>query len=140
MTNEEVISMERLTVPDKRIDGGMRRAVIDTRAVRAEAMTIYWRLKKYEDTGLTPEEILEGKLLTGWIPVEERLPTKNEYLENDGRFILDDGNRRYQGVFDVYDGKFKFVHHISGLNYELFEDRCVLAWMPLPEPYKEGGK
>lgn len=49
--------MERLTVPDERIDGGLRRAIIDAREVRKEAMTIYWRLKKYEDTGLTPEEI-----------------------------------------------------------------------------------
>lgn len=35
------------------------------------------KLKAYEDTGLNPEEITEGKLLTGWIPVSERLP-KNE--------------------------------------------------------------
>ena len=31
-------------------------------------------LKAYEDTGLNPEEITDGKLLTGWIPVSERLP------------------------------------------------------------------
>lgn len=42
--------MERLTVPDKKIDGGLRRAIIDAREVRKEAMTIYWALKKYEDT------------------------------------------------------------------------------------------
>ena len=71
-----------------------------------------------------------------WIPVSERLPNKEEYLKDDGRFMLDDGNRRYQGLFDIYDGKFKFTKHISGLNYELFEDNCVFAWMPLPEPYR----
>lgn len=38
--------MERLTVPDKKIDGGLRRAIIDAREVRKEAMTIYWALKK----------------------------------------------------------------------------------------------
>ena len=53
--------MERLTVPDKKIDGGLRRAIIDAREVRKEAMTIYWELKKYEDTGLTPEQIMELK-------------------------------------------------------------------------------
>ena len=74
----------------------------------------------------------------GWIPVEERMPTKEEFLKDDGRFILDDGNRRYQGLFYVYDGKFKFSRHISGIHYELFEDKCVIAWQPLPEPYKEG--
>ena len=74
----------------------------------------------------------------GWIPVEERMPTKEEFLKDDGRFILDDGNRRYQGLFDIYAGKFKFSRHISGIHYELFEDKCVIAWQPLPEPYKEG--
>lgn len=73
----------------------------------------------------------------GWIPVTERLPNMEEYLENDGRFILDDGNRRYQGLFDIYDKKFKFSKHLSGLSYELIEDNCVIAWMSLPKPYKE---
>lgn len=41
-------------------------------------MTIYWALKKYEDTGLTPEEIERLKEQHRWIPVEERLP--EEYL------------------------------------------------------------
>lgn len=30
------------------------------------------KLEAYEDTGLTPKEIMDGKMLTGWIPVEER--------------------------------------------------------------------
>lgn len=51
--------MDRLTIPDKSIEGGMSRAIIDARAVREEAMKVYWALKKYEDTGLTPEEIAE---------------------------------------------------------------------------------
>lgn len=41
--------MDRLTIPDVPIDGGMRRAIIDARAVRQQAMTIYWKLKEYED-------------------------------------------------------------------------------------------
>ena len=81
--------------------------------------------------------IIENQPKIGeWIPCSERLPNKEEYLKDDGRFMLDDGNRRYQGLFDIYDGKFKFTKHISGLNYELFEDNCVVAWMPLPEPYR----
>lgn len=35
-----------------------------------------WKLMEYEDTGLTPEEIMDGKTLTGWISVAERLPEK----------------------------------------------------------------
>ncbi len=64
-----------------------------------------------------------------WIPCNERIPTREEYLENDGRFVLDDGNRRYFGLFDIYEGKFKTFIGDK-------EDKCVIAWMPLPEPYK----
>lgn len=49
--------MERLTIPDEKIEGGVRKTVIDARKVKKNAMTIYWSLKKYEDTGLTPEQI-----------------------------------------------------------------------------------
>lgn len=51
--------MERLTIPDVPIEGGMRRAIIDVRTVKEQAMTLYWKLKEYEDTGLTPEQIQE---------------------------------------------------------------------------------
>ena len=53
--------MGLLTIPDEKIEGGLRRAVINAREVRKEAMTIYWALKKYEDTGLTPPEIMKLK-------------------------------------------------------------------------------
>lgn len=82
----------------------------------------------------------DGFVNDDWIPIEERLPTQEEYLENDGRFILDDGNRRYQGFFDIYDGKFKFAKHISGINYELFDDNCVIAWQALPKRYQPANK
>ena len=50
--------MERLTIPDVRVDEHTtRRTVIDARAVKEHAMDFYWRLKAYEDTGLMPEEI-----------------------------------------------------------------------------------
>lgn len=77
--------MDRLTIPDKPIEGGMSRAVIDARAAREEAMTIYWRLKAYEDTGLTPEEIMDRKTLNGWVPVEERMPEREEWMGVKGK-------------------------------------------------------
>jgi hypothetical protein len=52
--------MERLTVPDVRVDEHTTRSsIIDGNAVREHAMEIYWRLKDYEDTGLTPGDIKE---------------------------------------------------------------------------------
>nr|DAP02141.1 MAG TPA: hypothetical protein [Caudoviricetes sp.] len=47
--------MERLTIPDVHVDEHTtRRTMIDARAVKKHAMGFYWRLKAYEDTGLTP--------------------------------------------------------------------------------------
>ena len=66
--------MERLTIPDKKIEGGWRRAIIDSREVRKEAMTIYWALKKYEDTGLTPEQVRDL--------AEKQKPMKVEKLKS----------------------------------------------------------
>ncbi len=87
--------MERLTIPDVRVDEHTtRRTMIDVEAVREHAMDFYWRLKAYEDTRLMPDEIekLRGQneqlreaaalvakesaelLERRWIPVEERLP------------------------------------------------------------------
>lgn len=54
--------MERLTIPDVRVDEHTTcRTIIDARAVREHAMDFYWRLKAYEDTGLTPQEVLSMK-------------------------------------------------------------------------------
>ena len=55
--------MERLTIPDVRVDEHTtRRAFIDTGAVREHAMEFYCRLKAYEDTGCEPDEVLpKGK-------------------------------------------------------------------------------
>lgn len=53
--------MERLTVPDERISEHVTRiSIIDARKVREHAMDFYWRLKEYEDTGLTPEQMKQS--------------------------------------------------------------------------------
>ena len=132
--------MDRLTVPDERIDGGLRRAIIDACEVRKEAMTIYWRLKKYEDTGLTPEEILDGKLLAGWIPVSEQLP-------DEPKFFLVTFAKQFGG-YDIeycYYECEKWFIVADGDNSEnkawREEMKSVVAWMPRPEPYRpEPGK
>ena len=54
---EEGRHMKRLTIPDEKTEGGWKRVVIDPGEVKKYAMTLYWTLKKYEDTGLTPDEI-----------------------------------------------------------------------------------
>lgn len=69
----------------------------------------------------------------GWILCKDRLPTKEESIKNDNRFILDDGNRRYGGLFDYEKKCFVQFDFWNGL----VEDKCAIAWQPLPEPYHD---
>ena len=83
------------------------------------------KLSSYEDTGLEPEEIMDGMLLTGWIPVSERLPEKGDYTcylcTLDGELC---------GQKEPFTGMCGFE------NGEWDEPEFVIAWMPMPEPYK----
>ena len=67
-----------------------------------------------------------------WIKCSERLPTMEECWENDCRFIVTDGNRRYERHFDYIDKEFVQIDD----NLISAEDRCVIAWQPFPN-YKE---
>lgn len=89
------------------------------------------------------ENIIRKHMNDGWIPVEERLPTMEEYQKNNGEFILENGNRRYAGYYDVYTGRFYSYRHITLYRAELYEDNRIIAWRPLPDPYqpeREGEK
>ena len=110
-----------------------------------------YKLKDYEDTGLSPADVervndfsqsqaheLLGKLQEerskhSWVPVAEQLPEPEELVllsfENFsilmiGRYTAstDDG-----GTFRVGDDDESFIEH----------DLYVNAWMPLPEPYRK---
>ena len=68
-----------------------------------------------------------------WIPVSEKLPDVDEYIivsfENFsvpmiGRYTVDDDDN---GTFRIWDEDESFVKN----------DLYVIAWMPLPEPYRE---
>lgn len=83
------------------------------------------RLKAYEDTGLTPEEITSGKMLTGWIPVAERMPEDNKEVltyTSDGLVLV-----AWYGA-----NRQSWYIGLSGIGHN-----DILAWMPLPEPYRE---
>ena len=71
-----------------------------------------------------------------WIPVTKRLPTKEEYIANNGLFIVSDCNRTYSEHFDIYDKKCFGEHTMYGFRADI----AVTAWMPLPEPYKGGAE
>lgn len=87
--------MERLTIPDEKIDERTTRmTVVDGGAVREHAMEFYWRLKAYEDTGLTPDEIksMQGEHFSGleMAKLHGALMELKKYqaADNDGRLVV----------------------------------------------------
>ncbi|WP_321028203.1 DUF551 domain-containing protein [Eisenbergiella tayi] len=96
------------------------------------------RLKAYEDTGLTPEEIMDGRMLTGWIPVSERLPEepRNPIDEEEGAYDLPNLTEYNVTIADAQEATTLYY-----AGDDVWIDNCgnyyhVIAWMPLPEPYK----
>ena len=90
-------------------------------------------LRAYENTGLTPEEIMDDKLLTGWIPVTERLPedivnpiTRDAYVYP---VTVNLG-----GVTDTRYYSFCRGHWYNQGPKEM--DALVIAWQARPEPYR----
>ena len=62
----------------------------------------------------------------GWIPVEERLPENGTYLCTlDGELCGID--EPFTGMCGIENGKWD-------------EEGCVIAWQPLPEPYRRPKK
>lgn len=88
----------------------------------AEKQLYYKRLAAYEDTGLTPEEIMDGKMRTEWIPVTERMPDDGEEVLVTDRF----GERRI-----AYHSREGWHLALTGSIYV----HGPKVWMPLPEPF-----
>ena len=60
---------------------------------------------------------------SGWIPVSERLPEDGIYITTlDGELVGQE--EPFTGMCGIENGKWD-------------DEDCVIAWMPLPEPYKE---
>lgn len=90
------------------------------------------KLKTEPQTFVDIKNSLE-KLKNPWIPLNEKLPDVDEYIivsfENFsvpmiGRYTVDDDD---SGTFRIGDEDESFVEN----------DLYVIAWMPLPEPYRE---
>lgn len=77
-----------------------------------------------------------------WIPCSERTPKNERSLNTNGIYIV---TRRISDGFECqnitdacyFDGSNTW-HDDTRVNHERKYLADVLAWMPLPEPYKEG--
>lgn len=78
-----------------------------------------WSGREFKDHCTTPPQALEQ---TRWIPVSERLPDIHDYCM---KYLVTDRHRHiHTSLFTESRGKCWWSH----------ED--VIAWMPLPQPYK----
>jgi hypothetical protein len=82
---------------------------------------------------------LERIINNRWIPVEEALPNRNERCQSLSETVQvtvkDDEFGIVAVVVDYYDYEEKKWHA------EMYDYGKVIAWMPLPQPYKkEDGK
>lgn len=70
-------------------------------------------------------EIEEAPTVSEWIPASERLPSESGWY-----FVTVQGTERVSDMVWYYHES----HEWNGVS----ETQKVLAWMPLPEPYKGG--
>ena len=136
----------------------MKRGTVLTRKTWEKLYGALWKLKDYENTGKSPEEIecmdndmqvtAKGMLkrvaeLSAevdrikaegfWIPVTERFPEPETYIlvSFDNYILPDTATYRVDddGSGAFYPGDEDYTYLSVGF--------YVNAWMPLPEPYKE---
>lgn len=111
--------MDRLTDP-----GYIPERIVVNISLEQEA-EIYKKLCEYEDTGFTPQEIVNRKRLSGWILLSEYLPDKS------GTYYL---------VTTTRSPKIEMAWYLHGDWYWNNSDTKmmgVIAWMPLPKPYRQ---
>lgn len=76
--------------------------------------------------------------MSEWISIHDRLPEKGKdvLLTVESIYEGDEGNRRVLSAFRKYEGQVCYSFVSSWDECECY-DSVAVAWMPLPEPYKE---
>lgn len=74
-----------------------------------------------------------------WIPCSERLPDEGYVLISKKPEKYFDGGRRVTIAIRMEDPRSRKVNW-RDIGFGVIPDDKVLAWMPLPEPYREEGE
>lgn len=124
---EKLIEIYRLF----NVDGSLKRELSAEEMVLIYAMGNVLKEKAVEDA-------TDTNAFGRWIPCSERLPEEDmkDVLVWFEYFRYGEYNEPYQtiGIGYMYDGKWSgFINGSSG-----WSGLKIIAWMPLPEPYKEG--
>lgn len=95
--------------------------------------------KAYEDTGMTPDQIVE-QTNAGWIPVEDRLPEEyGEYLvtivPSAGYLWAKRIIANFSDLMGIVKKPIFYTGEVGKIDFEDITD-MVIAWRPLPEPYR----
>jgi len=99
--------------------------LIDADALDNRVLTTTYTEQNMWALNLLSEYIKEAPTVNGWISVKDRLPEKDEDVIIYGKYIGASGTAYPEMLITDID---EFVH--SGY--------VPIAWMPLPEPPKEG--
>lgn len=137
-------------------------AVIDKKTYE-RLYTALWRLKDYEDTGLTTEQIINIQEESRWIPVEQEVPPFGKRLQAtikhhewisdyDSDWVPDSEKTRhpewvevceivciggswfYSCKEDDYEKDMAYINPRKDISNPISE---IIAWRLLPEPYQK---
>lgn len=118
MTREEAI---------KRFENVKANALVQ----KASGVSEYWQ-NEIDGTIEAIDMAIEALQQTAWIPVEERLPDIDQSVLICTKYgEITDGYRWNEKDWFCAWGEYNGAH--VGGEYDL-----IVAWMPLPEPYKGG--
>ncbi len=107
--------------------------IMNRKSLRKHCEAMCKKFKDVPTSGAYSEHRFVLDLLnqTEWILCSERLPNEEECRKNNRMFNVTDGDRSYSEWFDISKG------FGEPTMYGFRIDMCVIAWQPLPEPYKE---
>lgn len=98
------------------------------------SLVIDWEKGKYlrKDKAIEIINELAEEYKGGWISVKDKLPTET------GKYLVTVKN--LTGYWILKNNVFVCDYQFDDFIFQGWEDNKVIAWQPLPQPYKEGSE